>query len=418
MNFKILSIGIYFGFRIFCFEFTLMKILMLTPYLPYPLLSGGQIRTYNLLKHLSKKHSITLFSFIRDEKETQYIQALKEFCEDVQVFLKRPPWSFSSLAFAGMTFYPLVVCMYLKRSLRRAIAEAVARRRFDLIHAETFYVMPNIPDQTIPTILVEQTIEYLVYQHYTETVRSWPMKLVMNADVAKIKYWEKAFWKKATRVVAMSEADKNVMQKMVPQLDLSIVPNGVDTDFFPLRFPERRPKQPTVLFVGNFKWLQNKEAVSILVREIWPKILRSLPKAKLWIVGRYPSEEIQQFASDTVSISTFVEDIREAYAKASVLLAPIYGPGGTRYKILESMATGVPVITTTTGIEGIGARNGEDALIADHPEQLAKKTIDVLTHPELYGHLVKNGRTLVHTRFRWQTIAQSLDRIYEKAAHG
>lgn len=395
-----------------------MNILMLTPYLPYPLLSGGQIRTYNLLKHLSKKHTITLFSFIRDNKERRYVQALKEFCQDVQVFLKRPPWSFTSLAFAGCTFYPLVVCMYLKRSLRQAIAEAVARRKFDLIHAETFYVMPNIPDQAIPTILVEQTIEYLVYQHYTETVKFWPMKLVMNADVAKIKYWEKAFWKKATRVVAMSETDKNVMQNMVPDLDLSIVPNGVDTDFFPLRPPEKKPKQPTVLFVGNFKWLQNKEAVSILVRDIWPKILHALPQSKLWIVGRYPSEEIQQIASENITVSTSMEDIREAYAQASVLLAPIYGPGGTRYKILESMATGVPVITTSTGIEGIGARNGIDALIADHPDELAKRTIDVLTDTVLYSHLVKNGRALVHKKFHWQTIAQSLDHIYEQAAHG
>ena len=395
-----------------------MKILMLTPYLPYPLLSGGQIRTYNLLKNLSVKHQITLFSFIRNEKEKEYIPKLLKYCREVHVFMKRPPWSIKSLFLSAVTFYPLVVCMYLKNQVKEAIEKAIAKEHFDLIHAETFYVMPNIPENHIPTILVEQTIEYLVYKHYTETITTPLLKQLMNFDVSKIHRWEKNYWQKASRVVAMSEADKKEMQRLIPSLTVDLVPNGVDTDFFKEKPIHREKSAKTILFVGNFKWLQNREAVAILVKKIWPIIQKKFPQARLWIVGRFPSYEILKYSSATITVSQDINDIREAYTKSDVMLAPIYGPGGTRYKILEAMATGLPVVTTPTGIEGLGARHGMHALICDSNEELAEGLVKLLTDKQLYRQLRENGRKLVAEKFNWKTIAGSLDRIYEEAAHG
>lgn len=394
-----------------------MKILMLTPYLPYPLWSGGQIRTYNLLKHLSRKHDITLFSFIRSDSERKYIPELKKYCPEVEVFLKRPPWSITSLALSAVTFYPLVVCMYLNGSLRQAIAKAIERKKFDIIHAETFYVMPNIPKKSsIPIILVEQTIEYLVYKHYTQNVGFWPKKLLMDWDVIKIRYWEENFWKKAMHVVAMSSADKNIMQELIPDLKVDLVPNGVDTQFFSFRKTEEGKKRHTVLFIGNFKWLQNREAVWVLVSKIWPKVLAKLPYAKLWIVGRFPPKDILKHLSSSISVSDNIDDIRDAYAKADILLAPIYGPGGTRYKILESMATGLPVVTTPTGIEGLDAENGNEVIVCDNADDLAWQTVHALTDANLYGKLAQNGRKLVEKKFNWDTISAKLDEIYQNAS--
>lgn len=389
---------------------------MLTPYLPYPLWSGGQIRTYNLLKNLSRKHQITLFSFIRDPREKEYINNLKIFCKDVKVFLKRPPWSAKSLTLAAMTYYPLVVCMYLLQKVRNMIAEAIAKENFDLIHAETFYVMPNIPQNNIPIILIEQTIEYQVYRHFTHNVRFLPMKLLMSWDVTKILFWEKRFWRKASRVVAMSEADKTQMQKLSPGLKVDLVPNGVDTEFFSFKKTQKPTHKKTILFVGNFKWLQNREAVSILVKTIWPEIKKSLPEARLFIVGKFPTKEILDYASRSITVSSNVNDIRRVYEESDILLAPIYGPGGTRYKILESMASGLPVVTTATGIEGLDCVNGRHAQIAEDPSDLAKQTIKVLTNISLYNRLVRNGRKLVEEQYNWKKIAASLDRIYQKAA--
>jgi glycosyltransferase involved in cell wall biosynthesis len=392
-----------------------MKILMLTPYLPYPLWSGGQIRTYNLLKNLSQKHEITLFSFIRSDKEKEYIPVLRQFCKEVQVFKKRPPWTPTSLILAALTFYPLVVCMYLNRQVKKAIAQAISEKHFDLIHAETFYVMPNIPkDCSLPVILVEQTIEYLVYQHFTQMVKFWPKKIIMLWDVFKIKFWERKFWQKAIHVVAMSNSDKDIMQKLVPDLNVDLVPNGVDTEFFPMRrFKKKKGK--TVLFIGNFKWLQNREAVSILISQVWPEIRKKIHSAKLWIVGRSPSNEIKKVKDLSIKVSDNIDDIRKAYLASDVLLAPIYGPGGTRYKILESMATGLPVVTTSTGIEGLGAKIGSDVLVCDDPQGLAQCTVNLLNDEILYNKLAFNGRKLVENTFNWKSIADKLHFIYLSA---
>lgn len=392
-----------------------MKILMITPYLPYPLYSGGQIRTFNLLKHLSKKHDITLFSFIRKAEEREYIPTLKKYVSGVEVFMKRPPWSPTSLLLSAGSVYPLVVCMYLKKEIKEKIKKKISAEHFDLIHAETFYVMPDIPENSIPTILVEQTIEYLVYKHYTESIRFSPLKWLMDYDVTKIKYWEDSFWKKSDRVVAMSESDKQEMKKNRPRLHVDLVPNGVDTRFFQVKRKTGSADNKTILFVGNFKWLQNREAVDILIKKIWPLILAKLPGAKLWIVGRFPPAGIINAGIRSVKVSSDIQDIRNAYYNSDVLLAPIYGPGGTRYKILESMACGLPVVTTTTGIEGIDASDERDALINQDPEGMAADTIRLLTTPSLYRKLVVNGRKLVEKNFSWQKIAEELDRIYQEA---
>jgi len=119
--------------------------------------------------------------------------------------------------------------------------------------------------------------------------------------------------------------------------------------------------------------------------------------------------------SEDITIDSEVEDIRTAYRISDVLLAPIYGPGGTRYKILESMATGLPVVTTATGIEGLSAQNNRDALIADSPHHLAQATIKLLTDEKLYRKLTENGRKLVENNFSWQEISARLDRIYKLA---
>lgn len=385
---------------------------MLTPYLPYPLWSGGQIRTYNLVKNLAQKHEITLFSFIRDENEKRYKKELLKYCRRVETFKRRPAWSIINIILSAFTPFPFLVSIYYSRQLQKAIAAELKSNHYDLIHAETFYVMPNIPKTKVPVLLVEQTIEFLVYLHFVETV-FFPARLALSLDVAKIKYWEKYYWKKALKVVAMSGADKNVMEKEVRGLDVDIVPNGVDTtEFFKIK--RKDVKGHILLFVGNFKWLQNKEAVEILVTKIFPLIKKQLADAKLWIIGRYPSKTIKEYQSESVKIFDNVKDIKAAYAKCNILLAPIYGPGGTRYKILEAMASGLPVVTTSRGIEGLHARNEENVLVRDEPESLAAATVQILTQKNLSEKLARNGKQLVTTYYDWKRISKILDSLYEE----
>ena len=392
-----------------------MKILMLTPYLPYPLLSGGQIRSYNLLKNLAQKHEITLIALIKHDNEKRYIKNISTYCSRV-IVCKRPekPWTIKNILKTGFGKYPFLVVRNFSSEAKNAVVEQLRQQNFDLIHAETFYVMPHIPETSVPILLVEQTIEYLVYQHFVETISFPPLRFLFSFDVAKIRFWEEYYWKRASRVVAMSLPDQRIMEK-VANLEVSIVPNGVDTKVFSFQ-KKRISLNPKVLFVGNFKWLQNREAAKELIHHIWPLIEKQIPLAQLWIVGHDPSPDILRFKSKNVQIAESMKDIRVAYRQSDVLLAPIFGPGGTRYKILESMATGLPVITTPQGIEGLGVTDGKEALVRNETESLSQATVAVLQNQKKYEQLAQNANLLVRKTYSWPIIAQALDTIYEAVA--
>lgn len=390
---------------------------MLTPYLPYPLMSGGQIRSYNLLKNLAQKHEITLYSFIRKDEEKKYLPELSKFCKKIEVFKRRHAWSVKNIILAGLTLYPFLVSIYLSFKLRKAIKKELEKEKYDLIHAETFYVMPNIPKTSVPILLVEQTIEYIVYQHFVEKIKIPPLKWLLKIDVRKIKRWEKYYWEKAHMVIAMSDSDKNIMQKLSPKLKIEIVPNGVDFNFFN-KSKESIGESPTILFVGNFKWLQNREAVATLIKEVWPKIISKIPGIKLWIVGQNPTPEITSLAKDNIVIDQSVKDIRHAYLNSDVLLAPIHGSGGTRFKILEAMASGIPVVTTSIGIEGIDAQNEEEVVIKDESEKLAEAVVKLLKDRFYYRDLTMRARALVKEKYDWENIGSKLDKIYKEVGSG
>lgn len=397
-----------------------MKILMLTPYLPYPLLSGGQIRTYNLLKNLKNKHEITLYSLIKDESERKHIPKLKKFCKKV-VLLRRTknPWTLRNIMLAALTPYPFLVTRNMPIQGSDKISKELQANNFDLIHAETFYMMPNIPKTKIPTLLVEQTIEYLGYQSYAKRSKFWPIKPLLNIDIKKIRYWEQFYWKKADRLVAMSEEDKRFIQKEIgKKLRIDVVANGVDMNFFD-KIEKRLPQNPNVLFVGTFKWLPNVGAVKELVLKIWPKIIEKLPQARLKIVGFSPTPEIIKFGQDSgIEVLGSVDDIRRAYGRAHVLLAPIRSGKGTRYKVLEAMATGTPIVSTRLGVEGIDVCFGKEVLVGKTSQELADLTVKVLKDEELQKKMAQAGRLLVKKKYNWQSISKELDRIYQELGYG
>jgi polysaccharide biosynthesis protein PslH len=396
-----------------------MKILMLTPYLPYPLLSGGQIRTYNLLKHLQDKHDITLFSFIRKDEERAYIPELQKFCRQVVVFKRRPAWSLSNIFLAGFSAFPFVmISTYLSKTVRQAIAVAISQERYDVIHAEPFYMMPNIPKTKIPILLVEQTIEYLVYQKYVDDFSFWPLQPLLYLDVIKLRLWEQYFWRRATRLVAMSPQDRHIMLKATQRQKLiDVVANGVDGEFFAQMQPQPA-KFPTVLFVGNFKWLPNKDAATFLARDIWPLIKAATPLAKLRIVGANPTPEIKNLSQiSDVEVEGEIPDIRQAFTSSQVLLAPIRNGRGTKYKVLEAMASGVPVVTTPLGIDGLDIIPGQHALVATTAAGLADATVRLIRTPSLGAKIAAAAKHLVTQKYNWSIISSNLDRIYQELGH-
>jgi glycosyltransferase involved in cell wall biosynthesis len=397
-----------------------MRVLMVTPYLPYPPSSGGQVRSYNLLKHLAKKHQITLLSLITNEEEKKYLPKFKDLCSKVMVF-QRPekPWMLKNILQTGFGFYPFVVVRNLSKEARSAVEKELASETYDLIHAETFYVMPHIPETKVPILLVEQTIEFQVYQHYADTSKFWPVKPLLYFDVFKIRYWETKFWQKASRVVAVSEDDKQKMKSLVAGLKVDVVPNGVGEDLTSL-FNEKKtiPKKPVIFFQGNFHWLQNTEAAQILAQKIFPLIRKEIPQAVCRIAGQMAQKEIGHLRQEGIEIrdlaSADIEGVKGAYREATVFLAPLEGPGGTRLKILGAMAAGMPVITTPTGIQGIKAENKKEVFIEEDYRKMAAAAIKLIKDQRLYQQVTEAARHLVRERYDWKKIAHGLDQIYQE----
>lgn len=390
-----------------------MKILMLTPYLPYPLLTGGQTRSYNLIKRLSSLgHEITLFCLVKDNSERVFVPQLQKFCKEVQVFNRsQKPWTLKNILRTGLSYFPFLVIRNWAKGEKDAIERKLKEGDFDLIHAETFYVMPHIPKTSIPILLVEQTIEYLVYRHFADEFKMPLLRPLLYLDVAKMKYWELKYWERAKRVMAMSEEDKLTMVRQLPGLNVDIVPNGVDSEFFGKKITTRA-KVPVVLYLGNFTWLQNREAVSILVEKIWPIIKSKLPSAKLWIIGKDARKFFPKLVSQDIRVEE-VKDVRKVYQQASVLVAPIYGGGGTRYKNFEAFASGLPVVTTSIGIRGTEAADGVEVIIRDKPNEIANEAINLLTDQSLYKTIAENAKKMVCEKYDWDPIAKNLSRIYE-----
>ena len=394
-----------------------MKILMLVPYLPTITMSGGQTRWYNIIKYLAKKHDITLFSLIKDDSEKKFIPELKKYCKKVRVF-KRPkkPWTIKNVLLSVFGPFPLLVIRNRSLEEKRAIEEELKREKYDLIHAETFYVMPHLGKTEVPTILVEQTIWHDVYKHYVMHEVPFFARPFFIQDVLKIMFWEKHYWGKADRLFAVSEEDKIAMKKLVPNKKVGVIPNGVDSKYFAEKKLERK-SPPRILYgVTNFEWLQNQEATEVLIKKVWPLVKKKFKSTRVWIVGRKVPGWLKERAEKDmdIEITENIPDARDAYRKASIMLAPIKGAGGTRLKILEAMAARLPVVSTSVGVAGLNLTNGKNVLIADDPEGLADNALKLLKNNVLAEKIGKGGQEHVRKHFDWKSIIKLHDPIYEE----
>ena len=391
---------------------------MLTPYLPYPDSSGGQIRTQNLLKHLCKNHEITLVSLIKDPKENDNVKHLLKYCKKVMTFQRSAtPWTLKNILKTGFSFDPFLIVRNFAPGVKEAVTKELATGKYDLVHAETFYVMPSIPKTDLPIILVDQTIEYLVYQHYVNETAPWFLKPLLQIDVEKMKYSERFYWRRATQVVAVSEADKKEMLKLEPGMHVEIVPNGVNLDLFKKK-TSWDTKEKVVLQISNFKWLQNVEAAHVLIKKVFPLVQKKVKGAKLWIVGQHVPKDILDIKDKDVFIKSVPEDdsksLVDAWHDATVFASTIKGPGGTRLKNLAAMASQLPIVSTKVGVEGLMVEDKIHVLIGNTPQKMAGLMVKVIKSPSLAKKLAVATRKHVEEKFDWKIIASSLDSLYNK----
>lgn len=393
-----------------------MKILLISSYLPFPLFSGGQVRLYNLLKELSRDHSVTLICEKRVNQTDADVKEIEKICKKVITVKRRKQWSLQNIFKTITSRHSFLVTGHTHEAMKLRIKEELVENKFDLIHVETFYVAQNLPPTSLPIVLAEHNIEYLVYSRFAQSA-PFLLRPFLAMDVEKIKKEEVGFWKKAAKLIAVSDEDKEVMH--LAGVDAEVIANGVDTDKFIYKNIQRAisQKEKKILFIGDFKWIQNRDTLSWIIKDIWPEIKRRT-EIKLWIVGREIPDSIKSLTNnpdilfDQKSSSRPTEQIfQEAYA----LLAPIRVGGGTSYKILESLSVGTPVIITPLSAQSLGLRDSEEALIGQNAKELADKALLFLQDSKLYEKVSKNGRALIEKNYTWKKIASKLEKVYESS---
>ncbi|HSX40252.1 MAG TPA: glycosyltransferase family 4 protein [Candidatus Saccharimonadales bacterium] len=386
-----------------------MKILIVSSYLPYPLYSGGHIRLFNIIKRLSKKHEITLVCEKRDYQTAEDRQEVEKICKRVITVSRKKQWSLKNILKSASSLHSFLITGHTSTEMKEKIVELLGETQFDLIHVETSYVMQNVPKTFLPIVLVEHNVEYLVYKRFAEKSGVY-LRPLLYADIVKLAKEEKAFWKRATKLVAVSEREKEIMHAD------GVVPNGVDTQKFKVKSLKLKveKKEKRILFIGDFKWIQNRDSARFIIRDVWPKVSK-YEKIKLWIVGRDIPDDMKSLGDKNIIFDENASDTAQIFQKAFALLSPIRVGGGTSYKILEAMASGVPVITTDLGIEGLEVSDKKDILVADTAEEFARSLENLLKDKTLYETVAKNAREIVEKEYNWDTIVEKLEGVYDSA---
>ena len=393
-----------------------MKILMVSSYLPYPLFSGGHIRLYNIIKDLYKNNQITLICEKRTYQNEKDIAEVRKFCKEIITVDRNKQWTLKNIFRTGFSKYPFLVTGHTHSQMKIVIKKILKKEKFDLIHVETFYVMQNLPNEiSIAVSLTEHNIEYLVYKRFRDKAPFY-IKPLLDIDILKLKKIEEGNWRKADVAIAVSFEDKKVIENVNDRV--FIVPNGVDMQEFKIQNSKFKidRRERTVLFIGDFSWVENRDAARAVLRDIWPKIRSNIKnqKVKLWIVGRKIPASIKKLGTDGVVFDeNALSNTSIIYEKADLLLAPIRMGGGTSFKILEAMASGVAVVTTRLGAIGIGAENRKEVIIADDNQKLADSVIEVLNNKNLYDKITKNARSLIEEKYNWENITKELEKVYQ-----
>lgn len=392
------------------------NILMLTPYLPYPPISGGRSRTYNLLKWLARDYRVTLVCFARPEEKQYDLSPLGGLCELITINRNSSPSTFKAAILSLTSLKPITMRLYTSREYRGTIRRLLRVKLFDLIHVESFYMLQNLPPQLpVPVLLSEPAIEYVAWWRHARVAKPIYQRPAIALEAVKMRFFEPAAWGQATIVGVMSDVDEGVVRHVLPAVATRMTPNGVDIDYFkPLPMTGRRAPE-TAVFMGDYKYFPNTDAVLYFVREIMPLIRAQRPNFTLELLGKDPSPEIVALGSNPSSgifVRGLVEDTRPYLHGATMFICPLRSGSGTRFKILEALACGCPVVSTSLGAEGLGAVDGRHLLIADTPRAFADAILKLITQPEEAARIGRHGRNWVVERHSWQRSAALLNDVY------
>ncbi|MGO9600792.1 MAG: glycosyltransferase [Isosphaeraceae bacterium] len=397
-----------------------MHVAIIDEELPYPLNSGKRVRTYQLVSRLARRHRITYVCH-RNADRLELEQAVSAFSDlgIETVVVDRPVPPRSGLAFYGrlaanvLSPLPYSVASHRSVSLKRAIRDLAARDRVDLWQAEWTPYAASLQDlQNTRRLIMAHNVESKIWRRYWEQEPQGAKRWYIGRQWRKYERFEGRVCRQADQVVAVSDEDAALIRDQFGLAHVAVVENGVDTAFFR---PDRSVReQGLLLFLGSLDWRPNLDAVDQLLSTIFPAVRAQEPRARLCLVGRHPPEALRRRVASApgVELHASVPDVRPFLARSMLLVVPLRIGGGSRLKILEAFAAGLPVISTRIGAEGLKVQSGVHLAVVENVAGMADPIVSLLKDPERRSSLAGEGRSLVEAHYEWQRLADQLERIW------
>lgn len=406
----------------------MMRILFLSQIIPFPLDAGPKVKTWNGLQYLANcGHQITFVSFVRQE-ETAHLPALQALCTEVHgVPFRRnrllEPWYWVNSLVKNR---PYLIERDDRAAMRELIARLMRATPFDVIHADqvtmTQFALTGAEQSVAkrPVLIFDaHNADWVIFDRYATQSRFF-LKPLLSNEARHMKRYEGELVKKFDYTLTVSEPDSKAMleagrlvDSSLPASRVKVIPIAVNTQA--LQPVERSDSSYNILTLGTLQYPPNADGIRWFLNEVFPIVRSQVPQATLTIIGKRPPKDFVAIAEREPGIFTvpgYVPDLTEWLRKAAVLVVPVRVGGGMRVRILEAFAYGMPVVTTTTGLEGIEAAVGRDVFVADTPETFSLDVIRLLKDRTLQECLAFNGRKLAEEQYDWNVVLRRLKELY------
>ncbi len=398
-----------------------MKITIIDSDVSYPMTSGKRLRTMNLILPLARSHQLT---YIGRAENAEQGRIASEFLGDhgiapvmVHAPLKQKSGAqlYLNLARNLASPLPYSVASHVHSVMRDAVRQHASAGTVDLWQIEWLgytYCIEGLPG---PSVIQAHNVESLIWKRYGETETNPAKRWFVRDQWRRFERFERQAFLGADRVIAVSSADAELARRLYGADNIDVVDNGVDVPSFGT--VERDGNAPQILFLGALDWRPNIDAMELLLDHIFPAVRRLSPQAQLAVVGRHPSPALRQriAATDGATLHADVPDVKPYLARSAVMAVPLRIGGGSRLKILEALAAGLPVVSTSVGAEGLEIEHARDYVCADTPDAMAAALVDALNNPTHHRGLATAGRQAVGQRYDWPMLAARLEQSWNGA---
>jgi len=380
-----------------------MNILYICHRLPYPPNKGEKIRAFHQLRYLSTRHTIHLACLVDDAEDLQHVEALERYCASIDM-VYRPKIGAKLLALRALcTHQPLSVASFYSSALARKVRRRLAVEKVDRIvvfsSAMTVYVhhVSGIPK--VMDFVDADSEKWRLFADYHPWILSWVYRLeacrLARHEVEVARFFDHAIF--------VTDRDAHILQERVPDRPISVIPNGVDLEYFtPPQNKETATEPPALVFTGMMDYFPNVDAVNYFCHEVFPLVREVVPAVQLYIVGRNPTQQVRQLSRQpNVIVTGAVPDVRPYLVQAWVAVAPLRIARGVQNKILEAMAMGLPVVGTPAALQGTWATTTDGVRIAESPRVFARDLVTLLEDHALRRQCGLQARRYVQEHHQW-----------------